>query len=196
MGSEAMRSAVEACSEAGIGLTAMKTQGRGLIAAEYGYASKEKELSDKFKGEGLTQEQGKLMAVWTDPRIATICSRMPNTEILQDNVAAALHQNRLTENHKISLQTYAVKTTGSYCAGCGRFCESTLEEYVPVADVMRCLMYFHGYGDYVTAKAVYDDVRRRSGCPLANKDFSGAEQVCPQGLTIGALIKEAESVFS
>ena len=196
MDSGAMISAIEACAEAGIGLTAMKTQGRGLIAAEHGYGSEKDTLSNAFKAEDFTPEQLKLMAVWANPQIATICSRMPNTQILKDNVAAALHQAEFTEKHKKVLDTYAAKTAASYCAGCGGFCESALEKDVPVADVMRCLMYFHGYGDYDTAKTAYDQITRRRRCNPADKDFSRAEKRCPQGLEIGALMKEAETLFS
>ena len=35
----------------------------------------------------------------------------------------------------------------TYCAGCDHICESQLTQVVPVCDVMRYLMYAHGYGD-------------------------------------------------
>ena len=93
MVTDEMKRAVDACVEAGIGLTAMKTQAvftanfYSSIGSETDEALK---LTENFLNKGFTTEQAKLKAVWENPNIASICSAMPNMTILQANVAAAL----------------------------------------------------------------------------------------------------------
>jgi len=88
---EDMKRAVDACVNAGIGLTAMKTQATfsanfySSIGSETDEALK---LTRKLMDKGYTAEQAKLKVVWENPHIASICSAMPNMTILQANVAA------------------------------------------------------------------------------------------------------------
>jgi len=99
MHTDAMKKAVETCVEAGIGLTAMKTQAK-FFARFYADIGRENDaataLTDRFMKKGFTPEQTKLKAVWENPHIASICSEMPNMTILQANVAAALDQTELS----------------------------------------------------------------------------------------------------
>ena len=81
-----MKAAVEACYKAGIGLTAMKTQGGGPVKRD---TETELQMAGRFMVKGFTDHQAKLMAVLEDKRIASICSQMPNLTILGANAAAA-----------------------------------------------------------------------------------------------------------
>ncbi len=90
MHSEKMRKAVDACTIAGIGLTAMKTQGGGSVRTS---TETELELAGSFLQKGFTDAQAKLKAVWENQAIASICSEMPNTTILMANVASRLEPN-------------------------------------------------------------------------------------------------------
>ncbi|MEN8753198.1 MAG: aldo/keto reductase [Desulfobacterales bacterium] len=89
-----MKEAVGACYRAGIGLTAMKTQGGGPVKSE---SETEIKMAGRFMQKGFTDNQAKLMAVWEDRRIASICSQMPNLTIMAANAAAAADQNRLSQ---------------------------------------------------------------------------------------------------
>jgi hypothetical protein len=188
MHTDRMRAAVDACAEAGIGLTAMKTQGGGQVRT---HTETELELAGRFVKKGFTNEQAKLKAVWENPQIASICSQMPSLSLLSANVAAAADRTNLGVKEQRLLQTYAAETRSDYCAGCTRICESALSRQVPVGDVMRCLMYSRSYGDPARARLEFQDlgpaVRRR----LAQLDFSEAEKQCPQRLPIAKLMHEA-----
>jgi len=148
---DAMKAAVEAATKAGIGLTAMKTQGKSPIPTE---TEADLKLGGHFIQRGFTQHQAKLKAVWENPQIATICSQMPNLTILQANIAAALDKTSLTMADHAVLQQYAADTCSGFCAGCTQFCEATLGHQVPVGDVMRALMYHRSYGDHELARTV------------------------------------------
>jgi hypothetical protein len=181
-----MKEAVAACKEAGIGLTAMKTQG----GWSFGSSSAAK-LVDTFIERGFTDAQAKLKAVWTNPHIASICSQMPNITILMSNVAAAMDKTNLSAGDLRLLDQYAKETAANYCAGCSNICEKALGGAVPVATVMRYLMYYESYGDRYRARSLYGQLTPEVRARIESLDYSLAERRCPQGMAIGRLMKRA-----
>ena len=188
MHKDQMKRAVDACVEAGIGLTAMKTQGGGQVETN---TETELELAGRFMQKGFTDAQAKLKAVWENPQIACICSRMPNMSILMSNTAAALNKTKLSSTDRKLLQQYARETHADYCAGCTEICESATGKKVPIGDVMRCLMYGRSYGDRDYAVAEFKSISENSRRHLAELDYSPAEKKCPRKIPIGKLIMEA-----
>ena len=188
-----MKEAVEACYRAGIGLTAMKTQGGGPVKSE---GETELKMAGRFMQKGFTDNQAKLMAVWEDRRIASICSQMPNLTIMAANAAAAADQNRLSQSDRVLLSRYAHETCGDYCAGCDRLCSEALAPKVPINDIMRCLMYFHSYQDDGLARNSFEALATETRALLTQLDFSEAERSCPRKLPIGRLVREAVTLFA
>ena len=186
-----MREAVSACKEAGIGLTAMKTQGGWSFSS-----SSATKLVDNFIEKGFTDAQAKLKAVWTNPNIASICSQMPNITILMSNVAAAMDKTKLSAGDLRLLEQYAKETAANYCAGCSNICENALAGAVPVATVMRYLMYFESYGDRCRARSLYGQLPSQVRARIGSLDYSLAERGCPQGMAIGKLMKRAEQLLA
>lgn len=192
MHTDKMKAAVEACVKAGIGLTAMKTQGGGPIHTG---TETELQLAGRFLKLGFTDKQAALKAVWETPHIASICSQMPNLTILMSNVAAALDKTRLSSEDLRLMEKYACETTSSYCAGCGQICESALGNAVWISDVMRCLMYYRSYGNPEQARAAFAELPESTAGRLLSLDFSEAERRCPQRMPIGRLMQEAAQVL-
>ncbi len=187
-----MKKAVAACVEAGIGLTAMKTQGGGQV---HGDSDAEMELAGRFLEQGYTDYQAKLKAIWDNPQIASICSQMPNMTILKENTAAAMDKTALSTEDRRTLRLYAAQTASSYCAGCGDICESVLGGDIPVADVMRFLMYGRSYGDRERAVAHFRQLPQETLERLRQADYVLAENRCPRALAIGRLMREAVEEF-
>ena len=188
MHSDRMTAAVEACTRAGIGLTAMKTQGGGPIKTE---TETEMKLAGRFLEKGFTDGQAKLKAVWENPLIATICSQMPNLTLLMSNVAAAVNKTRISARDKKMLQQYALETQSHYCAGCTGICEPAVAHKVPIGDVMRCLMYSRSYADFKQAQDVFREIPAAARERLTKLDYSAAEHRCPRKLSIGRLMQQA-----
>jgi predicted aldo/keto reductase-like oxidoreductase len=186
-----MKEAVAACTEAGIGLTAMKTQG----GWSYGSSSAAK-LVDTFIEKGFTDNQAKLKAVWTNPEIASICSQMPNLTILMSNVAAAMDKTSLSAGDLHLLDQYARETASYYCAGCSNLCETVLTEVFPVANVMRYLMYYESYGEHERARSLYGKLSPVTRERIGNIDYSLAENRCPQGIPIARAMRKAQKVLT
>jgi predicted aldo/keto reductase-like oxidoreductase len=183
-----MKAAVDACVDAGIGLTAMKTQGGGAVGTE---SSQELELAGRFITKGYTDKQAKLKAVWENPQIAAICSQMPTMAILMANIAAAVDRTSLTENDRQHLDRYAQETFSQYCAGCTQICENAVAGHVPVGDVMRYLMYAQNYKDTHDARRRFAAIPAATRRQMTQADYSIAETRCPRQLPIARLMREA-----
>lgn len=188
-----MKAAVDACYRAGIGLTAMKTQGGGSIKSD---SDSEIKLAGRFMKKGFTDHQAKLMAVWEEKRIASICSQMPNLTIMASNAAAAVDQTHLSQSDRALLARYARETSSDYCAGCGRLCSDVLGNKLPINDVMRCLMYVHSYQDLTLARSTFETMPVQTRALLAQLDFKAAERSCPRNLPIGRMMQEATNLLA
>jgi predicted aldo/keto reductase-like oxidoreductase len=188
MHTDEMKRAVEACATAGIGLTAMKTQGGGQMNTD---SDTELNLAGRFLQKGFTDAQAKLKAVWDNPDISCICSEMPNMTILMSNVAAALDKTKLSNRDIELLRQYAQEARPYHCAGCADICESAVQGNIPVSDVMRCLMYARGYGNLERGKTRFQKIPLIIRRQMTVTDYSLAEKRCPQKMAVGKLMKEA-----
>jgi predicted aldo/keto reductase-like oxidoreductase len=190
MHTDKMRRAVDACARAGIGLTAMKTQGGGQVLTNN---PEELKLAGRFVQSGFTEGQARLKAVWENPQIASICSQMPSMALLSQNAAAAMNKTRLSSLDREALSRYAQASSAGYCAGCTRICESAITEPVPVGRVMRYLMYCRNYGNRNFARSRFQSLPAQTRAVMAQVDYTAAEQRCPQRMPIGRLMREAVS---
>jgi predicted aldo/keto reductase-like oxidoreductase len=193
MHKDRMKRAVDACVKAGIGLTAMKTQGGGSVKTD---TDTELKMAGQFLQKGFTDAQAKLMAVWQNPNISSICSQMSNMTILMSNVAAAKGSTQLSANDRKLIQQYAQETHSDYCAGCAAICESVITGDVPVGKVMRYLMYSRSYGEHDHACERFRNITPSIRRQMADLDYSLAEQRCPQKMPIGRLMREAGKELS
>lgn len=199
MHTDRMKKAVDACTEAGIGLIAMKTQAT-LISNLWSDLGKETdaalELNQRFIDKGFTTEQAKLKSVWENPTIASICSHMPNMTLLQANVAAAVNKTALSFNDKKLMAQYAGTTASGYCAGCAEVCEDAIAHAVPISDIMRYLMYYRNYGDQRQAIRLFNDLPLDTRKLITRVNYSKAEQCCPQNIPIAQLMRKAVTKLS
>lgn len=182
-----MEKGVQMCSDAGIGLVAMKTQARGQRVE----SDAEKKLIDHFLKTGFTVEQAKLRAVWGDERFTVICSQIGNIAILVANVAAALDKTKLAEVDVKALGEFAQATCSGYCANCSNICAGAVDGGSYISEVMRCLMYYNSYGEKEMARKVFAGLPIEAKKSLAGADYKRAEKLCPQNLAIGELVNEA-----
>ena len=188
MHTDDMRSAMDKCARAGIGLTAMKSQGGGQVKTD---SEIELKLAGRFMNKGFTDAQAKLKAVWEHPNIASICTEMPNMTLLMANVAAALNRRKLSAREVNLLRQYARETRSDYCTGCSAICESAVDSDIPIGDVMRYLMYARSYGDRHRAKTGFQTIPADIRSRMQGQNYNQAEQRCPQNIAIGSLMREA-----
>ena len=188
MHSDGMQRATDACAKAGIGLTAMKSQGGGQVKT---HNETELKMAGKFLEKGFTDAQAKLKAVWEHPNIASICTEMPNMTLLMSNVAAAMDKTKLSARDMDLLNQYARETCSDYCTGCADICEKAVDGDIPINEVMRCLMYLRSYGDRHRAKKCFQKIPHRIRQQMGGMDYGSAEQRCPQKMAIASLMQDA-----
>jgi len=182
-----LNAAIEACHKSGIGLIAMKTQGRRQrIETE-----EDKKLAEHFLQRGFTEGQAKIKVVLEDKRFSSACVGMESVAVLTANVAAVLDKTELTQTDREIFKQYAKATCSGYCAGCADICDSALAEAPYVSDIMRYLMYYNSYGDKDRARELFTQIPASVRSKLLNIDYSLAEARCPQHLPIGELVAEA-----
>jgi hypothetical protein len=104
---------------------------------------------------------------------------------------AAMDRTALSFQDMELLKNYANETLSCYCAGCARICESVALNHIPIAKVMRCLMYYHAYNDHEKARSCYHRLPMEIRQEIATADYSVAELKCPNRLAIGELLRMA-----
>jgi predicted aldo/keto reductase-like oxidoreductase len=188
MHTDEMQRAMDACTKAGIGLTAMKSQGGGQVKTDN---ETELKLAGRFLKKGFSDAQAKLRAVWEQPNIASICTEMPNMTLLMSNVAAAMDKTKLSAREMNLLRQYARQTRSDYCSGCVDICEPVVAGEIPIGDVMRYLMYARSYGDRYRARTHFQKIPLRIRRQMEGVDYGPAEKQCPRNMAIGRLMHDA-----
>ena len=180
-----LNKAMDACRDAGIGLIAMKTQSS---------VPEDRKEVKRFQSKKFTLGQAKLKAVWADDRIDAAVSEMSNTQLVAENIAAAVSTEPLAMREFLQLNQYASRTASSRCQGCHEICESRVDGDTRIADTLRYLMYYECYGNMDEAKQLY-----RSLAPAEQNlahDFAEAASACPQGIDIARRLEDAARVLA
>lgn len=177
--------AVQACYDAGVGVIAMKTQGKEISPNEA-----DKKLMEHFSAKGFTLGQAKVKAVLEDKRIAAACVGRGDITHLKQNVAAVLDKTELTQLDREVFKNYAAQTCSGYCAGCANICDSVAAG-IPVSDIMRYLMYYNSFGDTQTARQLFAEIPQQIRDKMLTADYTVAESQCPQRLPVTRLMSQA-----
>jgi len=185
MQDQKLNDAVQACYDTGVGIIAMKTQGKEIKPTDA-----DKKLTEHFIKSGFNEGQAKIKLVLENKCITAACVGRENIEHLKQNVAAVLDKTELTKLDKEVLKTYAAETSCGYCAGCGNICDSVAAG-VPVSDVMRYLMYYNSFGDTSTARQLFAEIPQQTRNKMLTVDYSAAESRCPQRLPVAQLMRQA-----
>jgi uncharacterized protein len=185
------KKSLDACAKAGIGLVAMKVMAMRVMESE----TPENEAAVKaIAAGGYTQEQARLKAVLKDERIASACVAMYSLNVLKDNLAAVTDNKQLSLRDIGILNTYAENTRCQYCIGCTRCC-SIMGSESRIPDVMRYMMYYNSYGERDFARSQFAELPESVKKIVTSGDFSAAEAICPQGIKIGSVMREATRIL-
>jgi uncharacterized protein len=184
-GDKELNLAIDAAHKANIGLIAMKTQG---AEASFEGAWKKFEKSGKW-----TKHQAVLKAVWSDARISAAVSHMDSLEKLQQNIAAAVDDEKLGFREWQAIERYAQATRNEACDGCGHLCSAALGGGVDIATTLRCVMYHDVYGDADKAQRVF--AKLPAAARDLNRDFSAASRACPHGVDVARHMERARQLL-
>lgn len=192
-----LNKALDAAHEAGIGLISMK-QSAGQFGAGRGMPTPLQEAVDKLapmlKERGITPFQGLLQAIWTDPRMATVCVTMNNVGNLRENVDAArafapLKAAELEQLHRASLAA-----NPTLCRDCDGRCAEAAGTEARLGDLTRYLTYHEHHGYRSEARRQYAELTDRER-DWQGADLEAARDACPSKLDFARLLREADELL-
>jgi predicted aldo/keto reductase-like oxidoreductase len=193
-----MPAAIEACHKAGIGLIAMKTQGKAsweikTEADRWVLTEAEKKLTEHLLKRGFTTAQANIKIVLDDERFSSICVGMTSIANIVENVPVTFDKTKLTRTDREAFKEFAEASCSGYCAGCSSICKTASPDMPYISDIMRYLMYHNSYGDRKGARELFAQIPQRVRSRLLDTDYSTAEARCPQHMPISKLMAEAVS---
>jgi hypothetical protein len=146
-------------------------------------------------GQKLTQPGAMLAALkWAvkDPNIATTIPSMTDMDQLEENILA-MDQPYTAVDEKL-LAAHLERISPLYCRMCGA-CEGDCRQGLPVADVMRCLTYADGYGQFALGRERYlEFASRRRDVHCA--DCVSCTVDCPHGVNVQSRVARAQEIFA
>ncbi len=179
---KAFNKALDNCHKAGIGLISMKEM-RGAKHAP--------KFLPKFEEMGLTTHQAVLHAVWSDERIASICSDMPNLRILKENTDAARTFKPMDKSTIGAVIGVYEQYASAYCNGCDGRCQRAGKTEAALGDIARCLSYYEMDGCRATARQAYSALTSIER-DWHDADLAAASNACVSNLDFAALLPRAE----
>jgi hypothetical protein len=181
----AMQQAIETAAKAGMGVVGMKVMAGGF-----------RSLRPDDPPYMRLQRQGALLAalkwVINKPGISTTIPSMTDTDQLEENLKAMEHP--FSESDEKLLAAHLEMIRPLYCRMCGE-CDGACQKGLPVADVLRCLTYSDGYGQFALGRERYREISAEfstSGCG----DCAECTVKCPHGVRVSDRMSRAQELFA
>ncbi|AGA29932.1 aldo/keto reductase [Singulisphaera acidiphila] len=189
-----LNKSLDAAHKAGIGLISMK-QSAGQFGGARGLKTPLQEAVEKLapvlKERNLTPFQGLLQAIWTDERIATVCTTMNNTDQLRDNLDAARRFETLKVTELEQLRAAALASAPTFCADCDGRCAEAAGTGARLGDLVRYLTYHEHHGYRSEARRHYRDLTDGER-DWSAADLEAAQAACPSRLDFARLLPEVD----
>jgi hypothetical protein len=174
--------ALDKCHKAGIGLICMKEMRAVKDAPKF---------LPEFKEMGLTSQQAVLHGVWSDERIASICSAMTSLKIVKENADAAKRFKPLDpEKHGAVIGLYERYASG-YCNGCDGRCGRAGGTQAALGEITRYLSYYEMDGCRDEARQGYARLTPEQR-DWHDADLKAASKACVSKLDFASLLPRAE----
>ncbi|MGA3132324.1 MAG: aldo/keto reductase [Terracidiphilus sp.] len=180
----AMDQAVETAAKAGLGVVAMKVMAGGARSHKPG---------DPIAGK-LAQPGAMLSALkWVvkNPNVATTIPSMIGMDELDENLKAMEHAYNAADAAILSAHLERIRPL--YCRMCGA-CKGACREGLPVADVLRCLTYAEGYGQFALGRERYLELAQAPTIRCA--DCAACTVNCPHGVDVAGRMARAQELFA
>jgi predicted aldo/keto reductase-like oxidoreductase len=177
-----------AARKAGVGIVAMKVLAGGVKPSSFYKVDPEKQSRLTRQGAPLAA----LKWVLKNPNIDTMIPSIVDNEQLDENISAMNTPFSAADGKLLAQRLEEIRPL--YCRMCGH-CEGQCAQGLPVADVLRFLMYAEGYGQFAlgrehfkTLPAELADVRCAS-CTNCTVE-------CPNGVQVSARLHQAQQLFA
>jgi len=123
----------------------------------------------EFDKLGLTTHQAVLHAVWTDPRISSVCNMIDNVTIMESSTTAARNfKQPLNSAHIELLRQTVLASRRTYCPGCPSCDAFAASSSFALNDISRFVTYYEHDGN-LEARGYYQEL------PAAARDSAGID---------------------
>jgi len=168
---EAIRQAIAAAAQKGIGIVAMKTQVGGYDVSSL----------------GISPFQACLKWALNDPNVACAIPSITNFKQLDENFAV-MKEFALSPRDLKQLSRYSAYLNGTYCQGCGQCVGSCLRR-LDIPEYMRSYMYHTGYRHNRLARGLLREIASYAPAdPCSSCESCLAH--CPNGIDIRGRMRE------
>ncbi len=174
--------------EAGIGIVAMKVMAGGFRKAPY-YPS------DDQTRQRLSTEGAMLAALkWVlkDKNVDVAIPSIIDMDQFDEDVQAMASPFSTADEKALRAQLELIRPL--YCRTCGT-CSGMCPKGVPVADVLRCLMYAEGYGQFPLARERFNELPVEAR-DVRCSDCSQCSIQCPNGVHVAERLIRAQELFA
>jgi hypothetical protein len=180
-----MEQAIATAAKAGMGVVAMKVMAGGIRSVRPGNP-----LYDRLAQPGALLAA--LKWVVNKPNVATTIPSMTDNDQLEENLKAM--GNPLSAGDQKLLAAHLEMIRPVYCRLCGQ-CEGACQKGLPVADVLRCLTYADGYGQFALGRERFQELS--AGQPVVRcGDCARCTVECPHGVHVSERMARAQELFA
>jgi hypothetical protein len=176
-----------AARKANVGLVAMKVMAGGVKPTPF-YKVDPDKLS-KLSREGAPLAA--LKWVLKNPNIDTMIPSIVDNEQLDENIAAMNAPFSAADGKLLARRLEEIKPL--YCRMCGH-CEGQCSQGLPVADVLRFLMYAEGYGQFAMAREHFKTLPAELA-EVRCSSCANCTVKCPNGVQVSARLHRAQQLF-
>jgi uncharacterized protein len=176
---------IEAAAQAGKGIVGMKVMAGGMRRLKPG---------DRMHT-ALTREGGMLAALkWVvqNPNVHTNIPSMTDMEQLEENFKAMV--SPFGDADRKILAQHLRHIAPLYCRMCGG-CDGVCPQGVPVADVLRCLMYAEDYGQFPLGREQFLSLPRPA-MDVRCADCGPCVVQCRNGVRVAERLVRAQELFA
>lgn len=180
-----MNAVIEEAAKAGKGIVAMKVMAGGP-----------RRLRPSDPNRAKLQQEGAMLSAlkWVERNasVHTTIPSMTDMDQLDENVKAMAQTYGAADEKLLALHMGGIREL--YCRMCGR-CDGTCRQGLPVADVLRCLTYADGYGQFALGRERFVEL----GSAHANTkcdDCPGCTVKCPYGVKVVERLTRAQELFA
>lgn len=180
-----MEQGIAAAAKAGLGVVAMKVMAGGFRINRPGSPLYQK----------LQQDSALLAALkWVvnKPNVATTIPSMTDMDQLDENLKAMALP--FTDSDAKLLSAHLERIRPLYCRMCGQ-CDGACQKGLPVADVLRCLTYAEGYGQFTLGRERFLELSSKMSA-IRCGDCAECTVMCPHGVQVSRRMARAQELFA
>ena len=180
-----MEQAIAASAKAGMGVVGMKVMAGGFRSIKPADP-----LYPRLQRDGAMLAA--LKWVISQPGISTTIPSMTDMDQLEENVKAMAQPFSAGDQKLLAAHLEMIRPL--YCRMCGQ-CDGACQKALPVADVLRCLTYADGYGQFALGRERFLELSSELTAVRCG-DCAECTVDCPHGVKVSDRMARAQALFA